>query len=305
MQANGIARAEIERKRVQAVIETLGGMRRRGGTLGEVAHDARNMVAALVLYCDLLSEPGVLSDGNAHYADELRLVTAASRRLVEKLMSIDRGDLLEIDLAGPMLDGRAASGAFPGGSRSIPGNVRDSGRLPNDPIGNLQQELLANRNLLDAISGPGVTLTVRTGGGARPVLLSGEDLTRVLVNLVKNAAEAMCGAGAIEIALRELPAADGAVPAVMLSIEDSGPGIPAGSLEKVFEPGYSMLTLSPSRLQDGSWPVTHRGLGLSITRSVVEAAGGAITASNRASGGARLDIELPVRLPVELPVPAR
>jgi hypothetical protein len=38
-----------------------------GANLAEVAHEARNMVAALGLYCDLLSEPGVLSATHQHY----------------------------------------------------------------------------------------------------------------------------------------------------------------------------------------------------------------------------------------------
>ncbi|HUD55353.1 MAG TPA: hypothetical protein VMR02_09010 [Terracidiphilus sp.] len=37
-----------------------------GANLAEVAHEARNMVAALGLYCDLLSEPGVLSATHQH-----------------------------------------------------------------------------------------------------------------------------------------------------------------------------------------------------------------------------------------------
>ena len=46
-----------ERKRVEAVVETLATLHNRGETLAEVAHDARNMVTALGLYCDLLEEP--------------------------------------------------------------------------------------------------------------------------------------------------------------------------------------------------------------------------------------------------------
>jgi hypothetical protein len=48
-------RADRSRQRVVAVVETLAAMRHRGGTVAEVAHDARNMVTALALYCDLLS----------------------------------------------------------------------------------------------------------------------------------------------------------------------------------------------------------------------------------------------------------
>jgi hypothetical protein len=45
-----------------------------GANLTEVAHEARNMVAALGLYCDLLSEPGVLSATHQHYGSELKMV---------------------------------------------------------------------------------------------------------------------------------------------------------------------------------------------------------------------------------------
>ena len=80
---------EAERRRVQAVVETLARTRQPGYTAAEVAHDARNMVTALELYCDLLAEPGVLTEGSLHYASELKLVASASRRLVEKLMLLD------------------------------------------------------------------------------------------------------------------------------------------------------------------------------------------------------------------------
>src|SRR5579864_8528567 len=77
------------RSRVEAVVETLAAMHHHGDSLAELAHDARNMVTALSLYCDLLDEPGVLSAPHHHYASELRLVAEGSRRLVEKLALLD------------------------------------------------------------------------------------------------------------------------------------------------------------------------------------------------------------------------
>ncbi len=58
--------SEGERKRVEAVVETLATLGGKGNTLAEVAHDARNMVTALGLYCDLLEEPGVLLPAFSH-----------------------------------------------------------------------------------------------------------------------------------------------------------------------------------------------------------------------------------------------
>src|ERR1035441_61981 len=78
------AKDEGDRRRAEAVVETLAAVRNPGENLAELAHDVRNMVTALVLYCDLLEEPGVLTSSFRHYGSELRLVASASRRLVEK-----------------------------------------------------------------------------------------------------------------------------------------------------------------------------------------------------------------------------
>jgi len=53
-----------------------------------LAHDARNVVAALELCCDLLAEPGVLAKENQHFATELQAVASASSALVEQLAAL-------------------------------------------------------------------------------------------------------------------------------------------------------------------------------------------------------------------------
>lgn len=286
-----------ERKRVEAVVETLATLRSRGENLAEVAHDARNMVTALGLYCDLLEEPGVLATPFGHYGNELRLVATASRRLVEKLLALDSREapraamVLTGSLAGPVSRG-VERGEDEIGIGSRTERSRRWDLMPAQPIGNLAAELLAARNLLAALAGPGVALTVDAEGGALGVQLTAEDLTRILVNLIKNAAEAMQANGRIVIELKERPAAAGTVSWLALTVEDSGPGIPRNALEKIFNAGF---TSQPNRVADQDWPGSHRGLGLSITRSIVEAAGGRIHAGNRAPGGARIEIELPVR----------
>jgi len=280
-----------ERRRVEAVVETLAELQRDGETLAAVAHDARNMVTALDLYCDLLDGPGVLAAPFAHYGSELRLVAAASRRLVEKLVVLDRQ---APRTAGA--DGRTMRRVPPAAAPTpVPMPIPIEDRwdvLPTLPIANLAEELIANRNLLAALAGPAVAVTVDAEGAARSVRLTAEDLTRILVNLVKNAAEAMPAGGRIRIALRELPAVVGTAEWLSLAVEDSGPGIPPHALERIFDAGYTTRTGAPA--PSNGWPAAHRGLGLAITRSIVEAAGGRIFAANRPESGARLVIELPV-----------
>jgi signal transduction histidine kinase len=316
----------MERKRVEAVVETLAALDCQGESVAEVAHDARNMVTALGLYCDLLEEPGVLATPFTHYGNELRLVAAASRRLVEKLVTLDArremnshaglnaglgaSSIANVENGAAGLDSsrsfklglasRSGVAATSGSQmvrgsaqRRIHGAPRRWDLMPATPIENMAAELLANHNLLAALAGPTIALTVDVEAGARPVRLTGEDLTRVLVNLVKNAAEALPGGGRIQIELSELPAGGGAAEALALTIEDNGPGISEEAREEIFTSGYT--TRAKGTEPKGSWPVIHRGLGLSITRSIVEAAGGRIFAAKSILGGARIQIELPVR----------
>src|ERR1700756_2514798 len=72
--------------------------RRSGPTLrpesfDQLAHDARNVLSALRLYCELLAEPGVLTAGNWHYAQELEAISDTAVKLVERLAAPRRAGL--------------------------------------------------------------------------------------------------------------------------------------------------------------------------------------------------------------------
>lgn len=281
--------SEAERRRVRAVVETLARTPQPGCSAAEVAHDARNMVTALELYCDLLGEPVVLSTDFFHYASELKLVASASRRLVEKLMLLDGWE------TGAGAGGRVAGEPLRTERMTARSARMVAEQIPGAPIDDFAQALEASRNLLDAITGLAITVAVKTEGGARPVRLSEEDLTRVLVNLVKNASEAMRRAGRIEIGLSERSSGKHHEAELVLTVEDTGPGIREGLLDRIFEPGFTTHATATGSEGDGGWPAAHRGLGLSITRTIVEAAGGSIHAENRTEGGARMIIALPAR----------
>ena len=110
-------------------------------------------------------------------------------------------------------------------------------------------------------------------------------LVQVLRNLVANAQSFSPPRGKIVLRARE------AVGMVEISVEDEGPGIPDGNLEHVFERFYSER---PKGEKFGQ----HSGLGLSISRQIVEALRGQIAAENRRGIGNRL---LGARFVVRLP----
>jgi signal transduction histidine kinase len=99
---------------------------------------------------------------------------------------------------------------------------------------------------------------------------------RVFTNLFLNAAQAMTETdGHVEI---EAFRAEGSIE---ILVSDDGPGISPKVLEKVFEPRFSTRA-------------RRSGLGLHIVRSIVEEAGGAVTAANRpGTRGAQFCIRLP------------
>jgi signal transduction histidine kinase len=204
----------------------------------------------------------------------------------------------------------AAGASFAGSGRSSAGNAataearnRRWDLLPALPISNLAAELLANRNLLAALAGSSIALTMDADGGAQGVRLTGEDLTRLLVNLVKNSTEAMTKARTqncrIHIGLRERASAQGEATRLAITVEDNGPGIAEAALDGIFTSGYTSrgkeAEADGETAPGGNWPRNHRGLGLAIVRSIVEGAGGRITASNRTPGGACFTLEFPVR----------
>ena len=71
-----------------------------------------------------------------------------------------------------------------------------------------------------------------------------------------------------------------------IRIEDTGPGVPADFLPRIFE-RFSQADGSSTRKHGGL------GLGLAIVRHLVELHGGTVSAANREKGGAILTVKLP------------
>lgn len=103
-----------------------------------------------------------------------------------------------------------------------------------------------------------------------------DEMERMLRNLIKNAVEAMDGAGSLRIEAR--PATDGEP--IRIVIADRGPGMDDATLEKVFQPGF---TTKP----------TGTGLGLPLVRSTVIRMGGRLSIESKPGEGTEVILRLP------------
>jgi signal transduction histidine kinase len=259
---------------------------RREGNFDGLTHDLRNVLTSLELYSELLAAPGVLSPKYRHYAPELRMVSAASMRIMEKL----ERERLQAD---PLEFKALAS------KREMREDM-----MPGD----LGREIRALRPLLAALVGPGVSLAIECLPCGGCTLLSGEDLVRILVNLVCNASEAMNGAGKIRITaqygdglsfVEGEPGRDFLPRSVVIAVQDNGPGIPEQIREQVFARGFSTRRQlesgqSAKHARAGNRGPKDRGLGLSIVRGLAESAGGVVRAVECTGRGARIEVEVPV-----------
>jgi two-component system sensor histidine kinase KdpD len=104
-------------------------------------------------------------------------------------------------------------------------------------------------------------------------------ITRVLVNLLDNAIKYSPTDAPVWVTARRMNGQ------VQIAVADQGPGIPPDDLARVFDKFYAI------QRTDG---VAGPGLGLTISRGIVEAHGGRIWAEARRGGGTILTFTLPV-----------
>ncbi len=144
----------------------------------------------------------------------------------------------------------------------------------------------------------GLVIELNLADDLPPVLVDRVQIQQVIVNLLRNAAEAMAGEDDQEvhistvqmqapstIKIRALGNANGQV---CVTVADGGGGLPNDLVERMFEP---FMTTKPTGL----------GIGLAVCRTIVQAHGGRIWADNNPAGGAEIHFTLPIaRHPAEV-----
>jgi signal transduction histidine kinase len=215
-----------------------------GRMAAHITHEIRNPLASLGLNVELLADE-VGQDDEAR-----KLVTSISKE-VDRLSEITENYLSFVRLPKPKLE-----------------------RLD---LGALATSVLefAGGELAQA----GIVWAIEPEPGLPEIVADESQLRQALINLVRNAKEAMAGGGRL---LVEVGKVDGGQ--VRLALADSGPGIPPENLTQIFEPFFSTKAKGT-------------GLGLALVQQIVSEHGGRIEVDCPPGGGTRFTILLPVAKP--------
>jgi signal transduction histidine kinase len=126
-----------------------------------------------------------------------------------------------------------------------------------------------------------IELTVQVAPQVQPVAGNPVLLEWAFENLIKNAVDVLAGRGG-RIAVNAMPADDGRC--LMIRVVDDGPGVPTELRKHIFEPGVSS--------KEGGW-----GVGLTLTRRIVEDTHGGSIVLGKRRDGAEFIVTLPVVRP--------
>jgi len=121
-----------------------------------------------------------------------------------------------------------------------------------------------------------ITVKLQTSENLNPIWTDPHQIRQVLINLISNAIHATSEQGHISIQVE--PTAAG----ISIAVSDTGTGIPKEHLEKIFEPFFS--TKAPG---EGT------GLGLFVTREIVEKLGGTVAVMSRVGQGSQFTVLIP------------
>ncbi|MBX7106870.1 MAG: HAMP domain-containing protein, partial [Gemmataceae bacterium] len=263
-------------------------------------------------------ELGQLARDFDRMAERLQALRASERQLFQDVSHELRSPLARLNVAVEL----AGRDAGPEASRNLARIAHEAERL-NDLIGQLLtlarleggtventsgpvdlqalvREVAADADFEAAASGRRVRVVrcdacVTAGSAAllrsalenvvRNALHHTAEGTEVEVMLAADGGEVVAGAGAGGVA--NSPRAGGAA----MLVRDHGPGVPAESLERIFQPFFRVAAAN-ERKPDGT------GLGLAITERAIRLHGGRVSAFNAEGGGLAVRIELPISGPV-------
>lgn len=234
-----------------------------GVLAGGVAHDFNNILTAILGYTEIIRKN---TEGNEKVSRSLNVIESAARksgRMISQLLDFSRKKTQE----------------------SVPFNIND---VVQDTV-----------RLLERVIGKNVSISELLENNLPTVRGDVNQLEQVMMNLIVNARDAMPKGGRILISTRTVEAGSGEtdIPPyihkgryVLLSVADTGAGIPPEIKDKIFEPFFTTKERGKGT-----------GLGLSMAYGVVREHEGYITVQSEINKGTTFSIFLPVFEKAALP----
>ncbi|GIN05260.1 ATP-binding protein [Planomonospora venezuelensis] len=223
-----------------------------------VTHELRNPIGAVRGYVELLLEDADLTDGQRTFADVIDRKSAHMQCLVDDLL-----DLARLEAGHVGIDPR-----------------------PLALTGLLREALDDHRPAAEARK---LTVGAELAQGLR-VHADPVRLRQMVDNLLSNAIKYTPSGGTVTVTARSADGSACAGGSVMIEIADTGIGVPAEQYGQLFHRFFRASTAKAAGIKG-------TGLGLAVTKAIVTAHGGTITASPRDGGGTVFTVRLPVDPP--------
>ncbi|MBF0157301.1 MAG: response regulator [Magnetococcales bacterium] len=228
--------------------------------LSAMSHEIRTPLSVVAGMCDILLE-SELAPQQRHYVEMMHRAGRALMSIVNDVLDFSRMEAGYLALKSQ----------------------------PFFPAEVLEETV---RIMQPAATGKGLSLVAEVGAGVPRHAMLGDDgrIRQVLVNLIGNAIKST-PRGEIRARLESLPRDQ--ANAILFSVTDGGVGIAANKLEPIFE-RFTQANAGIDRRYGGT------GLGLTISRKLVELMGGELSVESREGEGSTFTFTLPVQ-PVEPP----
>jgi signal transduction histidine kinase len=230
--------------------------RAKGVFLATMSHELRTPLNAIIGYSSLLSDgiAGPVPEAQSQFVDRIGVSARHLLALIDDILSLSRIEAGKEHVTTSEIDALAVA--------------RDAATII--------EPLARSKQLTFSVSLPETPVVLETDPGK---------LRQILLNLLSNAVK-FTDKGAVTLAVRVDGDAVGPTN-VVFDVEDSGVGISADHLERIFEP-FWQVDQSATRRHPGT------GLGLSVSRRLSVLLGGRLTVASALGRGSRFELRLPL-----------
>ena len=240
-----------EMKNLEAHIRQTQRLEALGRLAGGIAHDFNNILSVILSYSTILLSELEAGTSASEDVQEIHAAGERAARLTRQLLAFSRRQLLE------------------------------------PRVVNLNEVVTGMEKMTRRLLGEDIVLNMALCPTLGPVRVDVGQIEQVLLNLALNARDAMQNGGVLTISTDNVLApvkvgVDEAVPAVTLSVADTGSGMDEATRQRAFEPFFTTKANGKGT-----------GLGLATVFGVVEQSGGRISLSSEVGRGATFIIHLP------------